>query len=520
MMSPEARNRRPSADCARFRTQLVAYSRAELKGLERTLLDTHLAHCLDCRQLSDNLAQGLTAARTWQPAASPQQLTSLQCALTPYLAPPKHHYGGARRLAVLGLVVTVALAAWWAANWGVFLAKAPESALTAAESRALSPNEEAAGSRALLPNGDGAAESRALSPNEEAAGESGALLSNEVAPWLRLLSPRDWEGALSRDEQRVGVQLRAGFVAAAFRGGAGRSLRVQTPEATVRVVGTRLYVGVDASGTYVAVARGRVRVEPEGGRPHAVAAGERLWIEPSGSVPSKSPRAVPLTRAPAVMAQAEAALKDEFLRAVRHMPRPRAPAARREQTKPPPSADGAPLRPAGAPKPIRPSAPRTPPGHVQSSARSGEKRGPPPNVFALLDRAEHLAQTGQPQAALQLYRQCATRQHPAYAPFRALARYEAARLLGFALGRVPEARRRFARLFAREAGEVGWQAGLSRCELDRQRQPCRAWRCLRRMRAAARAEGRHAVAAEAEQLAGRWGLDARRCETKADEVGP
>lgn len=64
--------------------------------------------------------------------------------------------------------------------------------------------------------------------------------------------------------------------------GAGRTLSVDTPEAQVRVRGTRFHVSRDELGTTVSVAEGEVEVRPEGpGRPtEFVHPGARVVIEP------------------------------------------------------------------------------------------------------------------------------------------------------------------------------------------------------------------------------------------------
>ena len=75
---------------------------------------------------------------------------------------------------------------------------------------------------------------------------------------------------------RTTVRLDAGTLYASFDGGAGRSLRIVAPGATVEVVGTLFAVEVAGDRTCVSVAHGRVRVTPKTGTIRAVGAGERV----------------------------------------------------------------------------------------------------------------------------------------------------------------------------------------------------------------------------------------------------
>lgn len=63
--------------------------------------------------------------------------------------------------------------------------------------------------------------------------------------------------------------------------GEGIDLRVQTPEAAVRVVGTSFTVRRDIMGTQVDVARGEVEVACVGDGPRRVTAGESVWCWPA-----------------------------------------------------------------------------------------------------------------------------------------------------------------------------------------------------------------------------------------------
>lgn len=123
---------------------------------------------------------------------------------------------------------------------------------------------------------DGAPAVGRLRPGDRIAGPSPRLALDDGSA-LELSAG----GALTiaaLDRTAVAVALDAGTVSVrAARQPAGRELRVATPEATVRVVGTRFSVERWPGGSAVAVAEGRVAVEPADGGPGRVLAAGAGW---------------------------------------------------------------------------------------------------------------------------------------------------------------------------------------------------------------------------------------------------
>jgi ferric-dicitrate binding protein FerR (iron transport regulator) len=79
----------------------------------------------------------------------------------------------------------------------------------------------------------------------------------------------------------VALALDGGRLLADYDGHAGGTLRVRSPGAVTTVVGTLFAVEAGASGSRVAVARGRVRTEDKAGRVWQVAAGDS-WTSAEG----------------------------------------------------------------------------------------------------------------------------------------------------------------------------------------------------------------------------------------------
>jgi ferric-dicitrate binding protein FerR (iron transport regulator) len=80
-------------------------------------------------------------------------------------------------------------------------------------------------------------------------------------------------GRVLREGEELSIDWEIGRIALEVEPGQGATVRLQTPEGVVRVVGTRLVVERDALGTEVSVERGSVSVRCEGGEEQTLQAG-------------------------------------------------------------------------------------------------------------------------------------------------------------------------------------------------------------------------------------------------------
>lgn len=83
------------------------------------------------------------------------------------------------------------------------------------------------------------------------------------------------------DTRRRAVQMHRGSVYFDVAHDAARAFEVETPQGTVRVLGTAFEVETGSRGLRVMVARGQVHVTHTGGT-HALTAGDRLTLSPRG----------------------------------------------------------------------------------------------------------------------------------------------------------------------------------------------------------------------------------------------
>jgi len=283
-----------------------------------------------------------------------------------------------------------------------------------------------------------------------------SMQRSEITPSLRILAGDGYDGTIEQRGSDRTVRMQHGFVALAFAGGDGRHVRVVTPAAGVDVVGTRFYVGIDAesSATTVQVAEGRVRVS---------ASGENWLLEPSDIV--RVNRDGTIARL-VTNEQIAAYLSDPYLQGLN----------------------------------TKTKRPAPPAGKTTASADT---------VPAQLDRAEQLSRAGQYQDAADIYRVCAKDNRLAAQPYRTLATFELARLLGFKLNDAAQAEHILSWLSSHAEGEVLRQALLTRCELLRTQDVCGALACLRTL--IAERSGEANLIAEAQKLAGRWQAAAGAC---------
>lgn len=136
------------------------------------------------------------------------------------------------------------------------------------------------------------------------------VLTSRLGPYARaaLIGPArlEWIGPAGAETR---VRLLAGTLLAEFEGGPGRSLRIETRELTVEVVGTLFAVEARASTTCVAVAHGRVRVI--GRSEERFLTDREEWCSDERSPHAMSPRiATELRRHAATLVMAEPAATD------------------------------------------------------------------------------------------------------------------------------------------------------------------------------------------------------------------
>lgn len=131
--------------------------------------------------------------------------------------------------------------------------------------RASAPTLDAAGGGTVALR-DGHPVSGPLRPGDRIGGPAPRLALDDGSELE--LAPGSAAVVAALDRSAVVLALEAGSVSVrAARQPAGRELRITTPEATVRVVGTRFSVQRWPGGSAVGVDEGRVRVDPADGAP-------------------------------------------------------------------------------------------------------------------------------------------------------------------------------------------------------------------------------------------------------------
>lgn len=283
--------------------------------------------------------------------------------------------------------------------------------------------------------------------------------------YVRMVTSGNWAGSVQKPSpEKVLIEMTRGFAVVDFTGGHGRTLEIRGPGAVIEVVGTRFYVEIPPEGqsTIVGVAHGKVRVRGTKDTDLLEAGASREYpLEGSARASNAG--------------TAGAYFTDEFL------------------TEP------VVVAPAPVATPV--AAPRA---------------EPPPSLRKLFARAEALARRGKSREALAIYRGIAESSNEAEAPFRAIARYEMARLLGFSLRQPKAAERIFTELVSAGDPEVAVEARFARCELDLGVDPCASAACLQSLVSA----GPAAVTSEARQLLARWKIDTLACDDhKLEPVG-
>ncbi|MCE9578247.1 MAG: FecR family protein [Deltaproteobacteria bacterium] len=175
---------------------------------------------------------------------------------------------------------------------------------------------------------------------------AGAVLTTAIGPHARasLVGPARVE-VVGTAADATTVRLRAGAMYAEFEGGAGRSLRIEAPGATVEVVGTLFAIEIRDAGTCVSVAHGRVRVTTATGV-IAVGGGESMCTDGDHRVAAIAPATrAALARQAVVLGDREAIARVDGV----------ATSAGTVEPSVPPSAPVVPVAPAIAPAPVAPA---------------------------------------------------------------------------------------------------------------------------------------------------------------------
>ncbi len=303
----------------------------------------------------------------------------------------------------------------------------------------------------------------------------------ELTAHLRTVVSKDWVGRVDGSPEDTHVRVEQGTAAFAFRGGEGRRLEVGTEHARVVVVGTRFSVEVspDGSATTVEVSQGKVEVW-RGREKTEVRAGQRARI--TGA------------RATVRRAKVSDVLDDPYLVALtgeRHAStrakgRGLVRASERQTTRSE-TGGASPGSPEGRPSPAE--------GPVDLDA-----------ALTALERADALARGGDADAALQAYDFLIASAAPQR--IQRMAQLGRARTLG-RMGQLRDALRELSGL-SQIDGEIGRQARLSRCEVQRRFQPCAAQRCF----GALADDPDRALALEAERLHAQSKASGLRCEAR------
>jgi hypothetical protein len=296
---------------------------------------------------------------------------------------------------------------------------------------------------------------------------------SEPTPFVRLASLGTWDGEVGATGSHTDILLRRGLLGFSFVGGEGRALVVRTGLAEVHVIGTRFFVDAGEE-LRIGVGEGRIGIVTASGV-RFVSDGEAVSVSTSGAMVP-----VPVSDAERRVLD-DASLREHHASIWPSLPLPSFGGNRRPRLERPASG-------VARPEPVAET--------VTSDTVLLER----------LAEAEALAQRGEIDVALAIYRECAAAAGSKRPYYRDVSHYEAARLIGFVRQDRQRARAAFNLLAERGEGEVRRQAVLAICELDRQADPCGATRCLDRVQRDSR-QGAE-LRSEARILKTRWGLPA------------
>lgn len=428
--------------CEEIRPELIAFTRGELTGLAHARLEAHLDHCTECQRVESLLAGGLSQAQRYEPEVTEEELARLARRITPELEAARSRGSWLRPALALAAMTLAVVSGLWL--WrGSSAPTAPMVAQKPAE--VAPPAASPAASLAASPAASPAPELASLPAMPSVPPPAPSIRRLTLPGSVRLVASTDFD-AHGRDRAGDRLEFSHGF--AVIDVASGSSFSLASPELELSASGARFWVRRAAEGAIeVGVVRGKVELI-SGSRAEVLSAGQRRG---SGPAP-------------------EAALLDDPFLAV-------------------------------APE-VQPVAPASP---VKRASTRPESTRPPrasADVLRALADAESLADAGKPAEAIAVYdRTLADRRVPRAQ--RSLLEYERARVLGLYLGKKDDARRALLRL--ERGGELGIEAGFTRCELDLGDSPCAAQACLLAL------GKRPAAASEAKALLSRWGLEKVDC---------
>ncbi len=187
--------------------------------------------------------------------------------------------GGRRRVSIstVGIAAAVALGA-------VIFFRGPRTPTPPAESPVAQAPARGAPASLVPYRGAGAvAPLQALAPSTSLLARAGERARATIGTRVRvtLVGPGRVSVLPALRPGDVELALDGGRLLVDYDGHAGGTLRVRSPGAVTTVVGTLFAVEADAGGSRVAVARGRVRTEDQGGHVWQVAAGDS-WTSAEG----------------------------------------------------------------------------------------------------------------------------------------------------------------------------------------------------------------------------------------------
>ncbi len=436
--------------CELIGADLYAHSAGDsLSLLAQQRLDGHLENCTGCQQTQEALSVGLEAAQQWQ--SQEPDLQHLNQRLQPYIeaANGRNQFSTTLQPSVvwLGAIAAVILLAIGAGSWALVDGRTQPNAdlqASAYDDLTLDFGENVAG----LENPTNASPVVRAQPHSK----------------LRWLSGLGWDGALRQSGSSFTVKMSRGFGVFSFTGGEGRSLSIATADGLVEVVGTRFYVQRrPGTGTQVGVASGKVLVTA-GGSTQLLVAGDRITFlsGAKGFVVRSGDGNRPWEGDGAKndlfllgehdwdaswWSQADA--RDVGAAAMHSFDEIAGDEAveRRDSSQQRGISDGRRNR----------RQTQNSRGEISADAMAAAMRS--------FDEAEALASGGDYRAALGRYHRIARSPAAAFVPYRGISRLEAARIVGFHLGRVAQGRRMLKRIVRVHDGEVRNQAQISLCEL-------------------------------------------------------
>ena len=391
--------------CGELRDRAYRYRRGELIGVEEAAIEEHLVECAACRDYYARLGILLDAAGdhdTTSDASEADQLFAGIAARIEQSDEPAEHAAEesddvAKPRRWMGVVlgaaagVLLTLGAVYLVGFDVADKETPQVAQRSPD-EAVDQPASAPGKAAPSPKAD--------SPDSVGDGyEAGALELDEASTeQVRVFASRGAQWQLS-GEREMTLELGRGSLLVEFIPTDGRTLRVDAPDYSVRVVGTVFYVSTDESKPSVGVLAGAVEVDRAG-----QAASTKLSAGRELDANFES-RAMPESRHQAFAPLVDLDAHRQKLARLDRAAGSTSTARSREGSAP----SGAPQKPQGEPKAA--STEQPPAGEkarvgarVSPAASSGKAAPLPPDLERLRERAETASRAGRYHEAVRQYR--------------------------------------------------------------------------------------------------------------------